>query len=127
MRIEAEFQDGKINGFGTTYNLDGDKIFEGHWENDDAVEGTMYLPDGRRYVGQVLQNVFNGNGTLFESNGDKLYEGSWVEGEPHGRGTLAYDTGDFVEGDFLKGEVNGKCSIFEADGTMLYEGEMFYD
>jgi antitoxin component YwqK of YwqJK toxin-antitoxin module len=100
---------GKFHGFGTTYSRNGQKIYEGNW-NDD---------------------LYDGYGKLFEAGENLLYEGEFRNGiklidyenrkdgihqEYYDNSMLKYD------GEWKDGYKNGYGKGYWQDGTLWYEG-----
>lgn len=71
------------------------------------------FPDGREYVGEILENLPNGKGSMTFANGD-VYEGMWKDGNMEGIGTYRfYDlnkdkfTSEYV-GSFRNNKIDGE-------------------
>lgn len=64
--------------------------------------GTYNLPNGNRYIGEMLNGMMHGQGTYTFANGGE-YIGDFQDGKWHGRGTLARTDGTLLDGYFMKG------------------------
>lgn len=102
----------KPHGHGILYNAEGKKRIEGNFV-DGILDGygTFYLSEGKRYVGEigVYDDIYKpkGQGTVYRSDGTKLNEGHYERGELYGPAKLYDEKGNF----FFEGEVyleNGK-------------------
>ncbi len=93
------------HGFGTSYYFDGNKHYEGEWENDKR----------------------NGQGaTYMGSFGTKIYEGEWVNGKKHGWGISynPYYEKKLYEGRWENDEKKPKQGIkYDVSGKRKLEGE----
>lgn len=65
-------------------------------------KGVFTWPDGRKYVGDYLNDQKHGIGTFTWSDG-RVYHGEWVDGKQHGHGTYIKD-GKKREGIWQKGK-----------------------
>ncbi|MEM9621224.1 MAG: C13 family peptidase [Pseudomonadota bacterium] len=112
-----------------------------HYPEDGT--GTVSLPDGSVYEGELAAGRFSGSGILTYPNGD-VFAGRFKDGLYHGlgtyrtsngvvyhghfdvqglagEGTIQYANGDVYEGEWDGWDLHGH-GRFTADGT-LYEGE----
>lgn len=48
-------------------------------------KGTFTWPDGRKYVGEYIEDRKEGFG-IFTFKDGRIYEGEWLNGKQHGRG-----------------------------------------
>lgn len=69
-------------------------------------EGTMFWPDGRKYVGTWKNKMRNGFGTWTHPNG-RRFEGEWRDDKRHGKGTYFYPSGEKYVGEFDNDRVTG--------------------
>ncbi|HNX29711.1 MAG TPA: stalk domain-containing protein [Syntrophomonadaceae bacterium] len=70
-------------------------------------KGTMWWPNGEKYVGDWVNGLRNGQGTYTWPNG-AMCSGNWVEGEIHGQGTYTWADGDKYVGNWIAGERTGQ-------------------
>ena len=61
-----------------------------------------------------------GRGTMVFASGN-MYEGQWLAGNYHGQGKNSYATGDVYEGEFVNDDMHGHGKYTVADGD-VYEG-----
>lgn len=87
----------------------------------EVTEGTITMPDGRTYTGQIKNSVPHGNGVLASSE-DNRYEGEFVNGRIEGRGTLTLPNGSVYVGEFKNDLVNGRGVLTSTAGNS-YDGE----
>jgi SH3-like domain-containing protein len=84
-------------------------------------QGTVVLPDGRRYVGEFREGIRSGRGLMTFPDGTK-YLGDWQNDKPHGQGTLS-SIGKFeYAGAFADGVREGRGTLETVDGKK-YTGE----
>lgn len=78
-------------------------------------QGTVVLPDGRRYVGEFKDGVRVGRGLMTFPDGTK-YLGDWQNDKPDGQGTLS-SAGKFeYAGEFNNGVRHGQGTLETVDG-----------
>lgn len=78
-------------------------------------QGTVVLPDGRRYVGEFKEGIRAGRGLMTFPDGTK-YLGDWQKDKPHGQGTLS-SVGKFeYAGEFANGVRHGQGTLETVDG-----------
>jgi SH3-like domain-containing protein len=78
-------------------------------------QGTVVLPDGRRYVGEFQDGIRTGRGLMTFPDGTK-YLGDWQSDKPHGQGTLS-SMGKFeYAGEFANGVREGQGTLETVDG-----------
>ena len=85
---------------------------------------TLTLPDGKKYVGQVVKDKPHGQGTAtwYDAVGTIKYVGQWQNGKYHGQGTLTEADGQFVyEGQWQNGKRNGQGTMTASSG--IYVGQ----
>ena len=91
--------------------------------NMDSKKVSYAFPDGREYVGEVLNNLPNGQGTMTFANGD-VYEGTWKDGNMDGKGTYRFydvEKDKFISeyvGDFRSNKIEGEGKRTYADKTV---------
>jgi SH3-like domain-containing protein len=84
-------------------------------------QGTVVLPDGRRYVGEFQDGIRTGRGLMMFPDGTK-YLGDWQNDKPHGQGTLS-SVGKFeYAGGFANGVREGQGTLETVDGKK-YSGQ----
>jgi len=77
-------------------------------------QGTVVLPDGRRYVGEFNNGIRTGRGLMIFPDGTK-YLGDWKNDKPHGQGTLSA-VGKFeYAGEFANGVREGQGTLETVD------------
>ena len=84
-------------------------------------QGTVVMPDGRKYVGQFKEGVRVGQGLMTFPDGTK-YIGNWQYDKPHGRGKLSAAGKYEYVGEFDNGVRDGQGILETADGKK-YEGQ----
>ena len=105
----------KPNGYGILYNAEGEKRIEGNFV-DGILDGygTFYLSEGKRYVGEigVYDDIYKpkGQGTVYRSDGTKLNEGHYERGHLYGHAKFYDEKGNF----FFEGEI-----YYDDDGNLL--------
>ncbi|KAK8790150.1 hypothetical protein WA588_000318 [Blastocystis sp. NMH] len=85
-RWEGEVKDGKPFGWGTLYNEDGLKEYEGFLLDTSRIcYGKEYYPDicQIRYDGCYMNNRRFGEGILYDRRGEIEYDGLWKNDEPY--------------------------------------------
>ena len=79
-------------------------------------------PNGDYYIGQLNEaGEPNGKGTYYWASGDR-YEGDFVNGNRTGKGIYYWPNGNRYEGDFVNGNRTGKGIYYWLDGDR-YEGD----
>jgi len=84
-------------------------------------QGTVVLPDGRRYVGEFREGIRSGRGLMTFPDGTK-YLGDWQNDKPHGQGTLSSVSKFEYAGEFADGVREGRGTLETVDGKK-YTGE----
>jgi hypothetical protein len=91
-----------------------------------AATGPMTLldkdGDPYEYIGPVRNGQPHGRGTAVYPTGDR-YEGDFVEGKMEGRGVYTWPSGARYEGDWLAGEMHGQGTYRFRTGR-VYVGEL---
>merc|ERR1740115_515840 len=64
--------------------------------------GTFAWKDGRRYVGNYMNDKKDGNGTFTWPDG-REYDGEWKDGKQHGTGVFKTAKGDLRSGEWKDG------------------------
>ncbi|TNV78792.1 hypothetical protein FGO68_gene5616 [Halteria grandinella] len=108
------------HGFGLQLWKDGAR-YEGDWLNGKANgKGTFYHLNGDIYEGDFIDDRANGNGVYFHKNGSK-YTGEWKNDLKDGRGREEWEDGAYYEGDFREGRKHGVGTYLWSDGS-TYSG-----
>ncbi len=84
-------------------------------------QGTVMMPDGRKYVGEFKDGVRVGQGLMTFPDGTK-YIGNWQHDKPHGRGKLSSSGKYDYVGEFKNGVRHGQGTLETVDGKK-YEGQ----
>ena len=142
MIFEGEYLNGKKNGKGKEYHLNGKISFEDEYLNDKEWIGTAYDRNGN--ILYTLNNNINGKGKeYFTSDNKVLFEGEYLNGKRNGKGKEYYYDGKLkFEGEYkndikwngkgydLSNNIayelkNGKGIIkeYSGDGYLMFEGE----
>lgn len=89
-----------------------------------ATTGTVTLPSGWTYTGDLVNGMPEGHGRKFYQSGKVLYEGDWKQGKKHGQGIMYYDNGGMrYQGEWADDRPAGHGTSYYENGKMLYEGE----
>lgn len=115
-RYEGNWVNGSIDGEGKLYFANGFR-YEGTFHDNNLTYGTLYLPNGDRYVGSLDNFLPDGRGTCYFTNGNK-YVGNWDNGVKDGTGTYWWVNGNRYEGHFSKDEQHGKGTLFDKNGNI---------
>jgi len=110
------------DGSGRSWLADG-TTYDGRFESDDFVEGTVRIPSG------IHETVFRGRlkdemfveGTL--QHVDYTYTGQFADNRPHGRGKLAFQSGEVMDGTFRCGALHGTDCSMKLSGGFVFTGE----
>ena len=143
-RIEGEFKDDKLNGFGIYYDDKNNVIYKGYWKDNlfDGI-GMYFFLDGSKFEGEFMQGRKNGLGTIIFKDGSKYignfkndlkegyaihyntkndkYEGQWSNDLINGIGTCYYSNGDKYTGQWKNGLRDG-YGIYEYENGYLNKG-----
>lgn len=88
-RIEGQWQDGKLNGFGSQFYVNENR-YQGEWKNGKKEgEGIFLYSNGGHYQGSFQDNRIEGIGTIVYANGDR-YKGEWKNNKKEGKGVYVY-------------------------------------
>lgn len=118
---EGAYTDGRKQGFGKFWYVDG-TVYEGQWHEDQkSGEGKETYTDGAVYEGDFARGSRAGHGMLKYANND-AYEGEWQEDVKHGKGTFRWAAGTVYTGDFADGVMHGDGTYHFADGC-TYQGQ----
>lgn len=108
-------------GRGKLYYSDG-RVFEGTFEQDDPVKGTLTFPDGAKYVGELHNGCRHGYGVYYFTDGS-IYQGQTVMNVFEGKGKMTWTDGGWYEGEWLRGEIHGYGMEVRADGSLRHKGQ----
>lgn len=77
----GEFFNGRVSGFGTFRNVNGN-VYSGFWRDAKFDgQGTLTYANGSRYVGAWKASNYDGIGTLYGAGGAILQTGRWQGGK----------------------------------------------
>ena len=140
---EGEFLNGKKNGKGKEYYINGKLKFEGEYLKGKKVEGIGYDIEGNKTL--ILQNdckgkeyynkgkikfdgeYFNGKrwkGIGYDYQGNKIFEMKYGKGKCK---DFYFNGNLFFEGEYFNGKKNGKGKEFSKDNKLIFEGEYLND
>ena len=80
-------------------DLGGGMSFDGLWQNDEFVSGTITYPNRGVYQGDVRSFNRNGQGTYIYPNNDK-FSGQWTNNMKQGLGQYNFSNNDEFRGTF---------------------------
>ncbi len=83
----GEWRNDKKNGKGILKLYNG-HVFQGSWDDDQFVGGTVTFSNGDRYDGELLNQNRHGFGTYNYKNNNTEYRGRWENGERNGVGII---------------------------------------
>ncbi|KAG8342907.1 hypothetical protein TRVL_06264 [Trypanosoma vivax] len=100
---KGEWLADKRDGFGTSWEDNGD-IYEGGWCNDKRHgSGRHFLANGEIYKGEFREGLYHGRALLLLTNGD-WYDGFWALGLREGPGMWCYvRRQQYLVGEWSKG------------------------
>ncbi|NUM34683.1 MAG: hypothetical protein HUU50_09070 [Candidatus Brocadiae bacterium] len=103
-QYEGEWKDDKRNGYGIEYKHDILNIYQGEWKDDKRNGyGIEYSFDHLTYEGEWKDDKKNGHGIEYYTNGEK-YEGEIKDNRRNGHGTYYYANGGKYEGNWINGK-----------------------
>lgn len=128
-KMEGNFLNGSVNGAAKKYYPDGTILFDGSYENGNAVQGTSYANDGSiRYTGEWDGVDYNGKGILYWQDGQIQFDGSWAENMRSGSGTSFREDGTMeYMGAWEKNQYSGYGKLYYEDGTTLQYAGRYND
>ena len=104
-RYEGEYRDGKMNGRGIYFAVDGER-YDGEFKDNARTGHGIYLTRrGDRYEGNFERSVLQGPGIGVFADGER-YEGGFWNNRAHGEGTLHLADGTAVTGTWVNGCLN---------------------
>ncbi len=80
--------------------------------------GTVEVPGGGVYTGQLKGYTFHGQGT-WEAEIGTIYKGEFKNGSFHGFGIMTYPNGAQYIGEFFKGMLHGQGKMIFPDGKVM--------
>jgi hypothetical protein len=143
--ISGSWVNGKIDGYATYVNLDGDAyygefnekllrhgtgkniyadgdIYEGFWRDGMRHhKGRMRFKEGDEFIGFFKFNMMNGYGSWSYVGGGS-FSGYFKNDRRHGIGRFSSSEDTIFEGNYLHGKKHGKGKTTYSNGTIL-EGE----
>lgn len=116
MRLTAEFRNG-LAVQGTLEMPDGSKYI-GQFDDrmNPAGQGRVILPDGSLYQGEFQGGHATGSGKMTFANGN-IYVGQFKDDKFDGFGTFTYADSSQYSGLFKDGKFSGHGTLKRADGT----------
>lgn len=137
-KYEGNFENGKLNGYGTWYFANGEKYVGMFYQNYCHGRGIHYKNDGSKiigvwergsYIGTLLNkngeegcikgDCDMGSGVYIFKDGKAKYEGSFENGAPNGEGICHYSEGNWYEGSWVNGKFNGVGAMYMLDGNVV--------
>ena len=79
------------------------KIEEAEKQNDEKKKtnnNEIKYEDGKKYIGEINNDLPNGKGTLYNKDNVILYEGDFIDGKKEGNGALYFEEGNYYKGEF---------------------------
>ncbi|KAL3912589.1 MAG: hypothetical protein SGILL_006822 [Bacillariaceae sp.] len=107
-------------GTGKLQYADG-RVFQGRFDDDEAVEGTIKFPDGAKYEGELHNGARHGFGVYYFNDGS-VYEGDSVMNVFEGKGKMTWNDGGWYEGGWSQGEIHGEGKEIRPDGSLRHDG-----
>lgn len=104
----GKFKDGVKRGKGTCYNVDGEIVYSGKFENDIPIDSIIDYSNHRRYFSDAKTDKF-------------YYLGEYSDSMPDGFGTIFFKNGDILISNFEKGNRTGINIYLESDGNWVSE------
>jgi hypothetical protein len=97
-------------------------IYEGVWEKDKQIDGTMNWPDKSYYKGEFYGNFFQGEGILVTK--DEIIRGNWKKSKLDGQGEriLLHNSSRYI-GKWVQGKLTGHGEYRSKDE--IYVGHFF--
>lgn len=120
------WKEGKKNGYGYTFDKNGNKIYSGHWkDNSPNGKGILFYEKNKiKYSGYFKDNFYSGEGRLYNKDGNLLYKGNFLNSKYNGKGIL-YNTNNSkkYDGFWVNNERDGMGKEYDYKGNLIYEGE----
>ena len=117
---EGNVFEGKLQGIGTTYLVNGD-VYEGEFKNNKMDGyGKYSFATGDVYDGEFKKGLFNGNGMIILKSGDAVF-GTYKDMIKVGEFTTEYANGDIQNSIYINGKREGESEfIFKSGKKILY-------
>ena len=96
--IVCLFDKDEPTGDGILYRDNGD-YFSGKIEHFKMKSGVVFKPDGTRYEGDFVDDLFEGSGSLVLPDKSR-YKGQFQKGKRSGRGLMQFVDGSVYEGEW---------------------------
>ena len=85
--------------------------------------GTVYFPNGRKFVGNFSHGARCGEGELFEREGARILSGTYVHDRLSGHCEISTNEGGAMEYTFARGVASGPVRRFSPTGFL--QGRLF--
>ncbi len=99
----GQFNKLKRQGKGQMVSFKDGTIYEGLWENDFLINGTIKKPNGDELTGTFKNGNIHGIACLKSKSDGSKYEGTFLHGLKHGKGKSTDKDGNLFDGDWTKG------------------------
>lgn len=100
--VDGQCRDGRANGEGQAYTLNGKESLFGRFKDGEFVYGTHDKGNGEYFRGEWQNFALNGEGAHI--SGEKLlYKGKYKDGKRHGEGVCSAG-GNYVKCEFYAGD-----------------------
>ena len=120
---EGEYLNGERNGQGKEYNYFGELIFQGTYLKNKTWKGIIYNGDGA--ILKELDNSDNNIIKLYE-RGKLVFEGEYLNGEINGKGNEYSIKGKMIyNGEYMNDKRNGKGKEYDSEGKLIFEGDFY--
>lgn len=124
MTYEGEFRYGEFHGQGKLF-LTANRLHlcsEGQFRKGQFVRGTRTTLDGRRFTGELVNELETGYGTTLFANGNR-HQGFYAQGKPHGRGELYSKANDtWWRGNFCRGAKDSTLPFIQESNEVVFVG-----
>lgn len=135
-RYEGNWKNGKKNGGGNLYFINGDTYFGNFLEDIFHENGTYTWSGGNFYKGEYKNGKMNGKGKYY--NKDRILErkGTWIDDEyqtnetgcisgncENGTGTYLWENGQKYEGEWKDGKMDGTGTLYLENGEIYHNGQ----
>ena len=80
--------------------------------------GTVYFPNGRKFVGSFSHGARCGSGELFEREGARILSGTYVHDRLNGQCEISTNEGGAMEYTFMRGVASGPVRRFSPTGFL---------
>lgn len=122
---EGAYQNGKRQGFGSSYYKSGDLSYAGFWKNDkkDGLGASFREGDHALHVSCWTQGKPGQSVALFDQKGSLRFGGRIISGKKEGAGvSINSCDGSVLVTKWSGGENTGMASAFDPEGNLLYYG-----